>query len=846
MPSEDFTIFPSSGYTIPEVTQKVIKDIFKSALFDSTSGFKYYEYDWNSQSFKSDNVPHPEQLKVIFPKVSIDSSVDYSDYFVSKMHVSYVDKEILELGIFPKLKRTNDGYDLCMYYNNFQNLTNCINLQFPYYSNSFSNAFLIYIGNYGNKHYFVVLSIIYHYGFWIVAFDVNNRTISIVKPFVSIASAVPFSRIYKYFDGSSNSLQLFYFGIIESVSEELPTFSYTSLFCKININLSDFSASFHHQSLPTHQYLIERRITFVLNPSFYGDSIISQGKKSFTYYFEDFVKRISSTVFNDFLFLSFWNPAEKPEELKIVLLPFTFNLSNNALSYHSPIEKKYNPLQITPKIYKYTSGENEFLYVNPPNNNYDYFIDGVSSKIDELTLILRNLDETNFNFEVIGYKTFYDENLNNSHAITTVDYCYTETCKTVYSMYYGVGGFYGHYLVTKKSDRFLFVFVPQIYSGPNNTTKHASVTYVYDLQSPLPNNYEPPSSETDIPRIARNPWFVEFTHSGLERWELMSNDETYGPIYKNSKKIYLWGNVLVNYPFDGRFSINIESLFRGDGFLYPRNVLLALPALQNFSQTFVGSLHSPFATGSFLSFKDVKSTQSLDSNASFVLRYLYSPDLSSFAFTAFQGSDKIPIAIFSILNDKKPRLYKWFNIYGNISFFNTRRAFAPSRGFFSGSLLKPSDLPTNRNYKKVSNFYPLFSLDFPKLFGNLYRVVTFSSYIEGRDVKVNTIKSRYITLDSRISVNFYFYPDAPQRYEVRGIDATGNFYFTILNQANFLFLPAHYSDSFEIGSLISINYNGVSYVYEIVDIDTFTGVIVDDSGWPWDFDVYLLMRVDSL
>jgi len=835
MPGNNITISSSASYTIPEATQKALKDIFKSFPFDGINGFRYYEYDWNSQNFKNNNTPHPEQLKVVFPKASIDSS-DTS----TRMDTSYIDKEILELGIFPKFNKIGLEYDICLYYNNFQDLTNCI-----YLHGFYPPGFVIYIRNQGNVHYFVIHSA---RRYWIARFNINNGALSIIRSEEFLSDELPYSRIYKYFNESNNTFQLFYIGIDPFyINNTGSSFSfYPTYLYKVSINLSSFSMSFYYDLLPNHQYLIDNGITFVANAPYWGNSIITHPRKYFTYYFEDSIKRITSPVVNDTLLLSFWDPAKNPEELKLVFLPFTFNIFNDTFAYYSPVEKKYNPLQITPKIYKYTSGDNEFFYVNPPNNNYDYFIDGVSSKIDDITLILRNFDETNFNLEVIGYKTFYEENLNNSHAITTVDYCYTDTCKTVYSMYYGVGGFLGHYLVTPKSDRFLFVFVPQIYLRPNNTTQHASVTYVYDLQSPLPNNYEPPSSETDVPRIARNPWFVEFTHPGLERWELMSNDQTYGPIYKNSKKIYLWGNVLVKYPADGWFIINIEALFRGDGFLYPRNLLLALPALQDFSQTFVGSVHSPFATGSFLFFKDVKSTQPIASNTSFTLRYLYSPDLSSFAFIASQGSNTTPIAIFSILKDQKPRLYKWFNIYGNVSFFNTRRAFAPSRGFFSGNLLKPPNLPLNGSYKKVSNFYPLFSLDFPKLFGNLYRVVTFSSYIDGRDVKVNAIKSRYITRDSRIAVNFYFYPNAPQRYEVRGIDATGNFYFTILDQKNFLFLPAQYIDDFEIGSLISMNYNGVSYVYEIVDIDTFTDVVVDDSGWPWNFGVYLLMRVDSL
>jgi hypothetical protein len=607
------------------------------------------------------------------------------------------------------------------------------------------------MGNYYGNHYFIVTG---PSGFWIVFFDINNATINSVGTFqTSYPFGYPYSRIYKYFDSSNNTFQFFYVGIDSTYISS--TGVYTTNLYKFSINISDFSVASSYYLLPTHRYLIDNNLT--LSPSnaniSWGEySIVYDYQKYFNYHFEDPIKKVAPQAFDDVLLFSFWDPADRPEELKLVLIPFTLDISNNSISYRSPIEKKYNPLRITPKIYKYTSDGDEFLYVNPPNNNYDYFVDGAVSKIDDLTLILRNFNETNFSFEVVGYKTFFDENYVNSHAITTLDYCYNDTCETVYSMYQGVGKFDGHYLVTKKSDRFLFVYVPQIYLDSNNYTKSAGVTYIYDVQSPLPVNYSPPSSETDIINLARNPWFVELYHPGLERWELVANDETYGPIYKNSKKIYLWGNVLVNYPSNGKFSINIESLFRGDGFLYPRNVLLALPALEDFSQTFVGSLHSPFATGSFLFFKDVKSTQSIDSNTDLTLEYLYSPNLSSFAFIAIQGNNRIPVALFSILNDKKPRLFKWFNIYGNISFFNTRRAFAPSRGFFSGSTLNPPNLPQSGGYKKVSNFYPLFSIDFPKLFSNYNRIVTFSSYIDGKDVKVNTIKSKK---SARIAVNFF-------------------------------------------------------------------------------------------
>ncbi len=844
MPSSNVTIRASSDYALSEATQKALKDNFKSFPgFDGTKGFKYYEYDFNSQKFKDlDGNDHPEQLKVIFPRASIDSSDVYAQH---RLRTSYIDKEFLELGIFPKLSRTDGGYDICVYYDNFQNLTNCESLRFPHswYFSLLDSAFVIYIGEYSNLHYFVVLVTRgYSPGYWIVTFDATNKIIAQVGDYFSSSFIPhPYSRIYKHFDSSNGIFQLFYFGISGLDANEI-------FLNKITINFYDSSYSTSYFILPTPEYLINNKRLFVVNTTNNDNRslITSRERKYFAYYFEDPIKAIASQTVSDVLLFSFWDPVSKPEELTIALIPFTLDLSTNTVTYNLPVEKKYNPLQITPEIYKHTS-EEELIYVAPPNNNYDYLIDRVSVKLDDLTLILRNFNEENFNFEVVGYKTLFDsEPYNNQHSVITVDYCYNSVCKNVYSMYYGVGGFYGHYLITKKSDRFLFAFVPQIYQDSNNNLKHASVTYVYDLQFPLPDDYEPPSSETDIPRIARNPWFVEFTHPGLKRWELLSNDETHGPIYRNSKKSYLWGNVLVNYPSDGEFVINMESLYRGDGFLYPRNVLLALPALQDFSQTFVGSLHSPFATGSFLFFKDVKSTQPLDSDNDFTLKYIYSPDLSSFSFIASQGSSKIPIAIFSILDDKEPRLYEWFNIYGNIAFFNTRRAFAPSRGFLSGNLLKPPNLPPNGSYKKVANFYPLFSLDFPKLFSNLYRVVTFSSYIDGKDVKVKTIKSRYITQDSRIAVNFYFYPDAPQRYEVRGVDGTGNFYFTVLNQANFLFLPAHYIDTFEIGDTITINSNGVSYAYEIIDIDTFTDVIVDDSVWPWDFNVYLLMLADSI
>jgi hypothetical protein len=84
-------------------------------------------------------------------------------------------------------------------------------------------------------------------------------------------------------------------------------------------------------------------------------------------------------------------------------------------------------------------------------------------------------------------------------------------------------------------------------------------TLVYDLQNFLPTNYQPPTSSTDVSGLSRNPWFVEFAHPNIEKFELSSIDPTNGPIYKNTRKTYLWSNVYVNYPSNGYFSVNIES-----------------------------------------------------------------------------------------------------------------------------------------------------------------------------------------------------------------------------------------------------------------------------------------------
>ena len=827
----DNTISVTQGTaTLPEVTQQAIKDAFKSLpRFDGTKGFEYYEYDWNSQSFKNlDGVAHPEGLRIAFPVASMVSNPTQNRF----MGTYHVDGRFLDLGIFPQVNSySKSNLNLILYYNNFLNSTASLILSSGYSGGNNEEVvpFLIYIGNYSGLHYFIAINTGTDYTtFWILSFNPTAGTLSEVRRSSSLSGKRSVqSRIYKYFDTSNNTFVFFF------ISRNRTSESFELV--RSVINLSNFTINmFTATTLASPQYFMDNYVYYI--PSARTQSPIQiYSSRNFVYAFDDPAKVVESQTVNDVLLLSFWDPVYNPTEVKIALVPFSLDATSSAISYNTPVEKIYNPFSITPEIYKYTISGEDRIYVNPYNNNYDYFVDNVVSRVDNFVLILQDFNESNYSFNVVGHKVFTESDptsssseFRNDHLIITLDSCSGGRCNTLYSLYSGVGAPLGYYPVTKKHDRFYFVYVPLAYNESQYTTSMYVniVTIVYDLLNFLPTNYQPPTSSTDISRLSRNPWFVEFVHPGLEKFELLSIDSTYGPIYKNSKKVYLWSNIFVNYPSNGYFSINIESLFRGDGFFYPKNFLFAIDILRDFSSAFVTTLSSPLSTGSFLYFAGTKNTSSVNAAVNYILKYAYSPDLSSLYFGAIQGGVSFPIAIMSILNEQ-PRVYKWFNIYGNIAFFNTKRAFAPSRGFFSGSELAMQNVYNNNNlkYKKSANFYPLFGIDFPKLFSGQDTVITFSSYKEEKAVKINTLQSRRFSATSKIAFGFYFYPIRSRTFEVREFDSTGNFYFNILNPENILFVPDS-GENLKVGDTISITSDTGTYFYEVVDKDTFSNVYI--------------------
>jgi hypothetical protein len=832
--------------TLPEATQQAIKDIFKSLpRFDGTKGFEYYEYDWNSQSFKNlDNVSHPEGLKIAFPKATLVGDPVQDGKPIRTYHV---DARFLDIGMFPHIRNINSmALDLNFYYNNFLNSTSSLALDLDYDLGHYDIIpFIIYIGAYSGLHYFIVIITgSEKTAFWILSFNPSNGSLSetMYSGNLSGKRAVQ-SRIYKYFNNSNNTFEFLF------ISRNLTSGSFELV--RSEINLSDFTInSFTATTLASPQYFTSNVENYIPNKRTFSP-MQHYATKNFVYVFDNPAKEVNSQTINDVLLLSFWDPIYNPTEVRIVLVPFSLNVTNSTISYGTPIEKKYNPFSITPKLYKYTVSGEDRIYVKQYNNNYDYFVDNVVSRIDNFLLVLQNFNESSYTFDVVGHKVFSEnDDFNffvNDHSIITLDSCIDSQCNTLYSLYFGVGAFFGYYPVTKKHNRFYFVYVPQVINDgypSNHVHVNGFSTLVYDLQNFLPGNYQPPTSSTDIPRLSRNPWFVEFVHPGLEKFELSSIDPTYGPIYKNSKKIYLWSNVYVNYPNSGHFSVNIESLFRGDGFFYPRNFLFARNILENFSSVSTTILSSPLSTSSFFYFEDVKNNSSINAAVNYVLKYAHSPDLSSIYFGAIQGGSAFPIAIMSILSENL-RVYKWFNIYGNIVFFNTRRAHAPSRGFFSGISLHPPKVYNNDSlkYKKVANFYPLFVIDFPKLFSGHDAAVTFSSYREGKDVKVNVLKSRTISPTSKIAFGFYFQPAPRSRnFEIREFDGTGNFYFNILNTENILFVP-NSGENLKVGDSISITADNTTYFYEVVDVDSFSNIYVYPyADTTYTVNVYLVLK----
>jgi hypothetical protein len=894
------------GVTIEEATQKALKDIFKSfPSFDGTKGFKYYEYDWNFQKFKDlDGNDHPENLKMTFPVATFGS------YFgdTQAMMTYHVDKKFLDNGLFPVIERFfTDMVDISMYYEDFKRKSNILesrDYRSGAYDFIFSSKvpFLIYIGQYNNLHYFAILHTGYPSTFiWLFSFNPNTGTLSHLGNSSLISGSwQPQSKVYTYFNSANNTFELFLLAWrVQSSSLHL---------MKATIDLS-FVEQYNHiwvsslttVPLPSPLYLTNNINHFVFNDRSRWSMVNTSPSSRFLYFFDDPVKEISTNTINDVLLLSFWDSVYNPTEVKLVLVPFLLNTSNNTISYYTHVEKKYNPFQLTPKIYKYNFEGEERIYLTNINNNYEYSVDGVVSRVDNFTLILQDLDEQNFNFNVVGYKniTVEEDDLGNYHGVITFDECKTsDVCVTISSLYHGVGAFSGYYPVTKKNDRFLFVYIssvynhyPEIYEGsivPRTYGSYAFATLVYDMQFPLTSSYTPPTSETDIPKIAKNPWFVELHHPGIEKWEFLTKDSTNKPVYKNSKKVYLWSNVLVNYPKYKEFSITVESLFRGDGVLYPNDFLFANNILKDFDRHRYGSaLHSPFATGSFYSFFIAKlvdrenllfdysllSKESLSSsNKRLLLKYAYSPDLSSFYLGAIQGNKSFPIAIFSIIDDRKPRIYKWFNIYGNITFFDAKVAFAPSRGFFTGSYMLPKDVFTEA---KVSNFYPCFSLDFPKVF-SLYSIdverpvenyfnpdifedypkISSSSYFYERGVKVLTIPSRRDLLEARSAFSFYFFPNIVVKYELREFDSTGNFYFNLLNTQNVLFIPdssyfkvfstfegVYYDgENLKVGDSVSMRFGDEIRNYEVVDVVTFENIDILNSRDDLNLKMYLVLR----
>jgi hypothetical protein len=897
----DNTIVVSApeNVTVEEATQKALKDIFKSfPRFDGTKGFKYYEYDWNSQKFKDlDGNYHPENLKMIFPVATFGSRLSNTQ----AMMTYHVNKKFLDVGLFPHISFTADVVEISMYYDNFRRKSNTLELwnSDPYaYDSSFSSKvpFLIYIGQYNGLHYFAIL----HTGkpstfIWLLYFNPNTGTLSDLPPSSLIpGSWQPQSKVYTYFE--NNTLKIFLL-VWKTQSSSLHLMKATIDLSGVPLQVISLTTI----PLPPPPYLTNNSAYFSFNDRNRWSIVNTSPTGRFFYFFDDPIKEVSTNTINDVLLLSFWDSVSNPTEVKLVLVPFSLNTSSNTISYHSHVEKKYNPFQLTPKIYKYNVGGEDRLYLNNINNNYEYSVDGVVSRVDNFTLILQDFDEQNLSFNVVGYKniTVEEDNIKNCHGVITFDECKTsDVCVTISSLYHGVGAFSGYYPITKKQDRFLFVYIssvynhyPEIYQGsivPRTYGSYAFATLVYDMQFPLTSSYTPPTSETDIPKIARNPWFVELHHPGIEKWDFLTKDATNKPVYKNSKKVYLWSNVLVNYPNYKEFSITVESLFRGDGVLYPKDFLFANEILKDFDKHPYGPLHSPFATGSFYSFFFAKlvdrenllfnysilSKESLSSlNKRFLLKYAHSPDLSSFYLGAIQGNKSFPIAIFSIIDDRKPRIYKWFNIYGNITFFDAKVAFAPSKGFFAGSYMLPKDVFTEA---KVSNFYPLFLLDFPKVF-SLYNIdverpienyvndfifedypkVSFSSYFYENGVRVRTIHSRRDLLTARGVFSFYFYPNIEIRYEIREFDSTGNFYFNVLNPQNVLFVPdssyfnmfnnlewnLYYSgENLKVGDSISISFGNDIYNYEVVDVVTFDSVDILSSSDDLSFKMYLVLR----
>jgi hypothetical protein len=116
-------------------------------------------------------------------------------------------------------------------------------------------------------------------------------------------------------------------------------------------------------------------------------------------------------------------------------------------------------------------------------------------------------------------------------------------------------------------------------------------------------------------------------------------------------------------------------------------------------------------------------------------------------------------------------------------------------------------------YKKVANFYPLFGIDSPKPFSGQDAVVTHSSYREGKDVKVNALKSRTFSPTSKIALRVLFSAAPRSRnFEVREFDGTGNFYFNILNPENVLFVPDS-GENLKVGDTISITADNVQLTF---------------------------------
>ena len=891
MKDNTILVSASGGATIEEATQKALKDIFKSfPRFDGTKGFEYYEYDWNSQKFKDlDGNDHPENLKMAFPVAAFGSYFDGSQ----AMMTYHVDKKFLENGIFPYIKNfVSNNVIISMYYENFERISNDLEIN-NYDWQSYSSFFyvkipvLIYIGQYSGLHYFAILHMGYPATFiWLISFNPNTGTLSnLGTSSLIIGSWQPQSKVYTYFNSANNSFE-FYLLVWKVESSSLHLMKASIDLVSLQQNILHVN-SFTTVPIPSPSYLTSNINYFKFNSRNNWSIVNTSPTSRFFYFFDDPIKEISTNTINDVLLLSFWDSVYNVTEARIVLVPFSLNTSNNTISYYSPVEKKYNPFQLTPKIYKYNVEGEDRIYLNNTDNNYEYSVDGVVSRVDNFTLILQDFDEQDLNFNVVGYKSVtISHNLESHHGVMTLDECKTsDVCVTISSLYYGVGGFHGYYPIMKKHDRFLFIYFSTVrnhypffnYSGEEEPEKYGSdyfyIILVYDTHSPLSLNYIPPTSETDIPKIARNPWFVELHHPGIEKWEFLIRDQLNRPIYKNSKKVYLRSNVLVNYPRKKEFSITVESLFRGDGVFYPKEFLFASDILKDFETYPDDIVHAPFATSSFYNFYFVslvdkenylfsyipRSTEWLSAlNKRLWLKYANSPDLSSFYLGAVQGGRSFPIAIFSIIDDRRPRVYKWFNIYGNITFFDAKVAFAPSRGFFTGSYILPRNFRWSYREAKISNFYPLFSIDFPRVFSfyDIYDedpgpherpfgghpILSFSSYFYENGVKVKIIPSRKDLLSARGAFSFYFYPYIGEKYEFREFDSTGNFYFNILNPPNVVFIPdssyfnefnlsiSYYGENLKVGDSISMNFVNETYNYEVVDVITFDGIDICYRG----------------